>query len=214
MRKQEVHRFEVKSADYLTTAATLSSLGINKVICYSKSEFLNNPQLAKIANCLSERSRNAMYNDGDSYCLFGHVQNNNESSIYSEYYIFDTFRLDDDTFDRDPILIPIGDDAKPVGYAYQMTHGANGYDWATKHMPVSCLNKIKLLREDAPAHDLSDVSTLVPELSAEFSEPIQSLELQMSDVDKYWDGKKKRTLSGDAYSATSSQNMIYSSEIR
>lgn len=187
--KQQIERKDIRNTEYLTEVCALSGLSIDYALKYSSKEFLGNPILSTIADCMSDGSRQSLFNNGDGYCIVGHIKNNNSNYRYPEYIVFDTFRPDDDVFDRDPILIPFGEDGKPIGYVYRISHSANGYQWANKHILRTDAASISSLPEDAPAFKYQDVSVAVPGLSAEFTAPIATLEEQLDSVNAYWDSK-------------------------
>ena len=196
--QQHVKRESLKNTSYLTELQALSGVGIDYALKYTKADFLSNSRLASLADCFSQNSKNSLFKKGNGYCIVGHVKNQNISGTYPEYFVFDTFREDGGVCDRDPILIPVDTNGKPIGYTYRMFHTANGLQWQNKHILKTDADNLSSLPQGAPAFDYRNVSIAVPGLSAEFSDPISALETQLSTVDAYWDKKtsnpEKRTI--------------------
>ena len=191
MSDQDIKRAPLNSVAYLTEMQQLSSLEIDRAIKFSEGELYNSGKLSTLAKFFSQASREALRKDGYGTCIVGHVKNCTiGGGVFPEYYVFDTFRQDGDDFDRDPVLIPIKDDGQPLGYVYRIMHNANDKPFLNKHIPCVEAMPLSSIPEDAPAIDISAISTYVQSLSAEFSDPISCLESQLSSVDAYWDAKQ------------------------
>lgn len=190
MSKQDIKRYPLKLDSYLTEMSQLSSLGIDKAIKFSEEELYNSGKLSSLSEVFNKASVESLRNEGYGTCIVGHVRNTISGGIYPEYYVFDTFRQDGDDFDRDPVLVPIKDDGCPLGYVYRIMHNGNNRPILNKHMPCAEAMSLSAIPENAPAIDISEISTYVPGLSAEFADPISCLESQLHSVDAYWDAKQ------------------------
>lgn len=187
----DIIRHKLNDDSHLQDLEQLSGLTVNHALKYSEQEFLSNDAIGEIAKCFKLNVRKDLWRKGDAHIFVAHVSNQSPTPRFSQYYIFDPLRPDGEVADQDPILIPQNQDGTLYGYAYQMCHNVNDRKWENKHIDISAISNISSICENS-AMDVNSVSSYVPGLSAQFSDPIAELERQLDSVNKYWDFEDRR----------------------